>query len=277
MKLHSTRNLSSRRIFPGCLSVPILVLGLWLSSSPARLAAAPAAWRGQSGQVHALDAQIGRYLKQQFARHKSLRKVSVAVSDRVVTLSGTVPSYRDYLNANHIARQVQSVSGIVDHLQVAGTVVSDAHLRNTIAQRLTYSRLGEGQIFNGLSVQVRNGVVTLSGQVVDYPSRDTALDIVADTPGVRGVVDHIEVAPLSDFDNSIRMAAAQAIYGNPNLQRYAINPAHPIRILVKNGHVTLWGVVDSQLDKQLAYQAVMGLPNVMGVTNDLVVSNGGGK
>lgn len=275
MKLpHSTR--ISRRLLPGCLAFPSLLLVILLALPAMQLLAVPAsAGTTQGGQTHALDQSIAKYLQRQFASNNNLKDVQVSVSDRVVTLSGTVPDYRSLLNANDMARGVQSVNGVIDHLTVNAPQVEDAKLRNEIAQRLTYSRFGMGQIFNGIKVAVNNGVVTLSGQVVDYPSRDSAVSIASDTKGVRRVVDHIKVAPLSPFDNQIRYEAYRAIYNNPNLLRYAMNPAHTIRILVNNGHVTLWGVVNNKMDKQLAYQAVMGLPNVFSVKNDLVVAGGG--
>ena len=64
-----------------------------------------------------------------------------------------------------------------------------------------------------------------------------------------------------------------AIYGFPALQRYAIVPWRPIRISVQNGRVTLYGVVDSGMDKQLAYMRAMQVPNVFQVTDDLIVGN----
>ena len=274
----STQKFNSN-LNPGCLLLPGLVLAMLALVPAAGWGAARKEFRPAQNQssVHSLDEQITSYLNRQYAKHKHLQQVHATVSDRVVTLSGSVANYREFLNANDIARDVSSVSGVVDHLRINAPTVADTTLQNQIAQRLTYSRLGMGQIFNGIKIGVHNGVVKLSGQVVDYPSRDSAAAIAADTKGVKGVVDDIKVAPLSPFDNQIRFAAARAIYRNPALGRYATNPAHPIRILVNNGHVTLWGVVDSKMDKQLAYQAVMSLPNVLGVTNDLVVNNGGGK
>lgn len=222
---------------------------------------------------NALDQQIASYLTQQFSSHKNLSDIHVAVEDRVVSLSGSVPSYRAKLEAIHEARQVQSANGFVDHLRVLGPTVPDSQLQRDIASRLTYDRMGMGQAFNALTVDVQHGVVTLGGEVRDYPGRDSALDIAADTTGVKGVVDKIKVAPLSPMDDQIRYQAARAIYGNPTLLKYANDPAHPIRIVVNNGHVTLAGVVTSQLDKQVAGNAVRRLPGVFSVNNDLVVAH----
>jgi len=221
----------------------------------------------------ALDHQISSYLQQQFAGSKDLAQVHSRVEDRVVTLTGSVPSYRAKLQADHDARQVQSVNGVINQLSVAGPTVPDAQLQRELADRLTYDRIGMGQTFNALSLQVNHGVVTIGGEVRDYPDRDSAVDIVADTKGVKGLVDKIKVAPLSPMDDQIRLEAARAIYGNPSMVQYANNPAHPIRIAVANGHVTLEGVVNSQVDKSVAGNAVRSLPGVFSVKNNLVVAH----
>lgn len=251
-----------------------LACGLVLSLGLAAGAAPPAAPQQKAAATRALDAQIGRYLQDQYANKKNLADVHVSVSDRVVTLRGSVPDYRSYLEANHIARQVGSVDGIIDHLKVDAPHVPNRKLESEIATRLTYDRLGMGQIFNNLTLDVHDGVVTVGGSVHDYASRDSALDIIADTRGVKAVRDHIQVAPTSIFDDQIRVAVARAIYRNPTLRRYALNPAHPIRIVVDNGHVTLDGVVASQLDKTVAGHAAKAVPNVFSVKNNLIVAPG---
>ena len=267
--MKSTLIRKSRFSITAILAAALSLAGISALAAP--VASSARTFKPHSASLHALDAQISSFLNTKYAKHAHLRGVRARTSDRVVTLNGSVPDYRAFLEANHIARQVSSVNGVIDHIAVRAPYVPDASLQKTIDQRLVYSRLGMGQIFNGISTKVNHGVVTLSGQVVDYPSRDSALDIVDDTTGVKGVVDHVKVAPLSPFDNQIRFEAARAIYRNPELSKYALDPAHPIRILVNNGHVTLWGVVDSKMDKQLAFMAVNGLPNVFSVKNDLVV------
>lgn len=249
--------------FRGAISALVLLL--------AAVGVSAAAQNGAAQQNRALNAQIQTYLTQQFSKNK-LTNVRAHVEDQVATLTGTVPNYRDWLQARHLAQQVSSLNGVIMHVRVTSAPVPDAKLRDTIAQRLTYDRMGMGQIFNALTVEVKNDVVTVGGEVASYPDRDSALDIIADTKGVRGVVDHITVAPTSLFDDQIRYEAARRIYGNPALQRYRLNPAHPIRIVVNNGHITLEGVVASQVDKQVAGAAVSGIPGVFSVKNDLVVA-----
>ena len=71
----------------------------------------------------------------------------------------------------------------------------------------------------------------------------SALSLVENYPGVRDVIDNVEVAPVSPIDDRLRLAEARSIYGFPQLNKYAIDPAKPIRITVVNGNVTLSGVV----------------------------------
>jgi osmotically-inducible protein OsmY len=141
-----------------------------------------------------------------------------------------------------------------------------------LADKLRYDRVGYGIAFNALGLNVQNGVVTVAGDVRDYPARDSALSIIETTPGVKDVVDNINVLPTSPMDDDIRLRVARAIYGNTALSRYAIDPAKPIRIIVDNGHVTLYGVVDSQGDKQIAEMQARSVPNVFSVENKLVVA-----
>lgn len=219
----------------------------------------------------AMDQQIASFLHQQFAKDKDLSALHTSVEDRVVTLSGATPSYRAKLKALHSARQVDSANGVIDRIVVGGPTVPDAQLKQQIGDRLVYDRMGMGQTFNAIGVSVKNGFVTLDGNVRDYPDRDSAVDIAADTTGVKGLIDKIEVAPLSPMDDRIRMEAARRIYGNPSLLRYANNPAHTIRIVVVNGRVTLEGAVTSQVDKALAGNAVRSIPGVFSVTNNLQI------
>lgn len=233
-----------------------------------------AAQTPRQSQTQALDNSIESFLKNEFAKHPDMANIHATVDDRVVTLTGSVSDLRAKMQADQQARQVQSVNGVINKIEVNTVTVPDQQLEREIADRLVYDRIGMGQTFNSLNLKVHNGIVTVSGSVIDYPSRDSAVDIIVATRGVKGVVDDITVQPVSPMDDSIRLAAARAIYGNPQFIRYRNDPAHPIRIVVKNGHVTLDGVVDSQVDKSAAGAAVRSIPGVFGVKNDLVVSSG---
>jgi len=127
-------------------------------------------------------------------------------------------------------------------------------------------------VFDNLAYRVDpDGAVTLIGQVVRPTLKDDAGRVVKKIPGVTRVKNEIEVLPLSPDDERIRRAEFHAIYGDPALSRYALGAVPPIHIIVKNGHVTLVGVVANQMDKQLAYSRANGVPGVFSVTNDLRV------
>jgi osmotically-inducible protein OsmY len=115
-------------------------------------------------------------------------------------------------------------------------------------------------------------VVTLSGTVYWPPDKNAAIGLVANTPGVKDIVDNIQVAPVSPMDDQLRLQLARVIYGTPQLQKYAIDPAKPIRIMVVNGNVTLTGMVDDKMDRDIAGIKANTVPGVFKVVNDLQVA-----
>jgi osmotically-inducible protein OsmY len=104
------------------------------------------------------------------------------------------------------------------------------------------------------------------------PDKNAAIGLVANTPGVKDIVDNIQVAPVSPMDDQLRLQLARVIYGTPQLQKYAIDPAKPIRIMVVNGNVTLTGMVDDKMDRDIAGIKANTVPGVFKVVNDLQVA-----
>jgi len=129
-------------------------------------------------------------------------------------------------------------------------------------------------VFDNLEYRIEGTTVTLQGQVVRPSIKPDAENAVKHIEGVTNVVNNIEVLPPSPMDSQIRMATFRAIYSEPSLQRYGPNPVSSIHIVVKNGNVTLVGVVDNDTDKNLAYMRANGVPNVFSVTNNLQVVKG---
>jgi hyperosmotically inducible periplasmic protein len=126
-------------------------------------------------------------------------------------------------------------------------------------------------VFDNLAFKVEGYQVTLLGQVTRPTLKKDAENVVKQIEGVQKVVNQIEVLPPSSMDDGLRVRLYRAIYGYPALERYALPVIKPIRIIVKSGHVTLEGVVDSEGDKNLAYIQANGVPGIFSVTNNLRV------
>ena len=132
-------------------------------------------------------------------------------------------------------------------------------------------------VFDVIGFKVEGYDVTLTGKVTRPTLRDDAANAIKNIEGVEHVNNRIEVLPVSFFDDRIRRNVFRAVYGYGPLQRYSLPPIKPIRIIVEHGHVTLEGFVDSQFDKNVAGIRANGVPDAFSVTNNLVVTSGGGK
>ncbi|MGH9680923.1 MAG: BON domain-containing protein [Candidatus Acidiferrales bacterium] len=126
-------------------------------------------------------------------------------------------------------------------------------------------------VFDNIQFQVNGSTVTLSGQVLSEHSitKYDAQNDVERIPGVTKVINHIEVLPPSMFDNQIRREEFRTIFSQSDLGRYTMGAIPQVHIIVKNGHVTLEGVVMNQMDKTMAGIAANTVPNVFSVTNNL--------
>lgn len=217
------------------------------------------------------DQQIQQEVTKALQSKDKWKGITASTDDGIVTLQGTVKLLIDKLDAQKKVDHQDHVQGVRNHVEVEGNI-PDQQLQQQLADKLRYDRVGYGILFNALAVGVQNGVATISGSVHDYPSRDSALAVAETTPGVKEVVDNISVQPVSQMDDDLRIRVARAIYGNSQLSKYAMDPQKPIRIVVDNGHVSLYGVVDSQMDKQVAEMQAKSVPNVFSVDDHLMVA-----
>jgi hyperosmotically inducible protein len=126
-------------------------------------------------------------------------------------------------------------------------------------------------VFDNIAYKVDGGTVTLLGQVVRPSLKSDSENVVKHIEGVEKVDNQIEVLPPSPMDDGLRRRLYRAIYGYPALEKYALGVQKPIRIIVKNGHVTLEGVVDNDADKNFAGVRANGIPGIFSVTNNLQV------
>ena len=219
------------------------------------------------------DEQIQQAVSHKIHDAKKLQAVNSGVEDGIVTLTGTVNLYQDKLDAAKKIKKLANVTGVRNDIVVGGETVPDSRLEQKLAKKLAYDRVGYyDNTFNYLAIEVKDGVVTLSGDTMWDVPKDSALAIVAQTPGVKDIVSDVTVLPTSLFDDSLRARTARAIYRDSVLGRYAIDPVHPIRIVVDNGHVTLYGTVESTMDKNIAGIRASSVPGAFSVENKLVVN-----
>ena len=124
-------------------------------------------------------------------------------------------------------------------------------------------------VFDNLSFRVDGSTVTLLGHVTRPTLKSDAENVVKRIEGVEKVNNQIEVLPLSPNDDRIRRDVYLALLRRAQLQKYFMQAVPPIRIIVKNGNVTLEGVVANKGDLDVAKIAANGVSGVFSVTNNL--------
>ena len=164
-----------------------------------------------------------------------------------------------------------SISAIVALLMMFATSAfaqdrRDVRLADDVGRSITgYVRL---TVFDDINAAVENGMVVLTGKVTMPYKKDDLEKRIVKIDGVRSVRNDIGVLPVSQFDDELRYRVSRAIYGNPSFWNYAAMANPPIHIIVEGGHVTLAGVVNSNVERMLARSLATGLGE-LSVTNAL--------
>lgn len=218
------------------------------------------------------DNPLQSAVTQKLAAKSQYNNVKASVEDGIVTLTGTVDLYQRKLDAGKLARKTANSQGVRNLITVAGPNVPDPQLEEKLAKKLTYVREGYDSTFDYFAINVNDGVVRIEGQDRTGVGRDEAMADIALTPGVKDVIDNVSIEPVSEFDDAVRLRTLRAIYGDPVLSKYAIDPARPIRIVVANGHVTLYGSVNNAMDKNIAGLRANGVFGAFTVENKLQVT-----
>ena len=219
------------------------------------------------------DSDIQARVTQQLTKKQDFRNLQASTEDGIVTLSGSVDLYQQKLDAAKKVRKLDKVQGVRNLIAVSSSA-PDAELEAKLERKLHYDRIGYDNQFNFIEVSVKNGTTTLTGETRTDVGRDSALALAHYMPGVKDVVDNIKVSPVSGFDDRIRISAVRAIYRDPVLGRYASDPARPIRIVVDNGKLSLYGTVATAMDKQIAGIRANQVFGVFSVQNNLEVVKG---
>jgi hyperosmotically inducible protein len=163
------------------------------------------------------------------------------------------------------AYQVQGGQGSTQERQARAESRLQKEVRHVLVTQPFYT------VFDNLAYKIDGDRVSLLGQVVTPTLKTDAAKAVKSIEGVSAIDNQIEVLPVSPSDDQIRRAEFRAIYSAPGMEKYSIQAVPPIHIIVKNGHVTLVGVVANEMDKVLANARANTVSGVFSVTNDLKV------
>jgi osmotically-inducible protein OsmY len=251
------------------ISVLALAMGASVSTLPYAVAKGLPAQSDTNVQADVMNKALNK---------PGLKDVKATAHDGVVTLAGTVPLFDLKQEADKRTHKIKGVQNVTNDIEVAGPVLPDSAVEAKLVKAISYDRVGYGTTpFNAISVQVQDGTATLAGHAYGPVDAASALALAANTRGVKNVVNQVRVDPLSPMDDRSRLQLFRTIYGFPTLSKYAIDPAKPIRISVENGNVTLYGVVDSQMDKDVAGIRANSVPGIFKVTNDLKVAGSSEK
>ncbi len=199
-------------------------------------------------------------------------QVQVNFDNGTATLSGTVDSIGIKVDAERAARKVADVHQVVDNLQVhAEDVTPRQMLQEARHEILTYYAY---TIFDNIELGTQGNTLMVNGQVTQPYKKADMGNFLAHVKGVAQLENNLEVLPVSEFDDALRIQIARAIYGDPSFIYYGNQALPPIHILVKNGNVTLVGVVATQLDKAKAGMDALNAGTFFSFKNDLRVERG---
>jgi osmotically-inducible protein OsmY len=191
--------------------------------------------------------------------------IAVSVDDGVVTLRGTVGSFREKQEAKHDAELVYGVKDVKNELDVRILNEhrrSDAELRGAVLQAMMLDSL----VPSTIDAKLDNGVVTLTGKANWQYQRDEAESVAGNVLGVMGVLDEVElIAPgpaAHDVEHSIKKA----------MERNAKLDAESVDVESSNGTITLRGTVSSWADHDEAVGAAWAAPGVTKVKDHILVA-----
>jgi hyperosmotically inducible periplasmic protein len=248
-------------------NIPVVALAALLAVAPLAQASTTSAGR--------YDSQIQSSVAHKLDDKSDFQNVRSTVEDGIITLTGSVDSYKLKLDAEKQARKSdKQVKGVRNLIEVAGPALTDAELQKKLTSRISHDRVGYYDVaFNAVTVSVKDGVATLGGVTADYPAYNDALAIAQNTKGVKDVVNNIRVLPTSGFDDELRVRLYRAIYRDNVLSKYAMDPVRPIRIVVSGGNIALYGQVDSTMDRNIAGIRARQVFGGFSVENNLTLPN----
>ena len=215
------------------------------------------------------DAELTRNIQKQLSNlDYGSRRPVVSVSGGVVTITGTVASL--WLKEETINRtlKVGGIAQLVSEITIP-KAESDEKLAMEVIDKIQHYDLFT--VYDDFQGSVKNGVVHLRGAVTDEKKLDDVIERVAKIRGVQEIDNKVIVLPANQDDNRLRVTIANAIYSLTDFERYSLaNP--PIHVIVNRGHVTLVGIVRSEIEKRKAYEAARFVNGVLALDDRVVVA-----
>ncbi len=197
--------------------------------------------------------------------------VQVAYANGIATLTGSVDSIGVKMDAERAARKVDEVNQVVNNITVN---LGDTSVRSVLNQaRKSIILYPFYTIYDHIVLRYQTGDLTVDGQVTDPFKKSDIGNFLSHIPGVAELTNDLQVLPVSQYDNELRLVIARAIYDDPYFINYRNQPLPPIHIIVDNGNVTLYGVVNSPMDKQKAGNDARLAATFFSFKNDLRVEH----
>jgi osmotically-inducible protein OsmY len=212
------------------------------------------------------EAQLQAAVQKKVADQKlGASHLGVEVHGTVVMLSGTIPTLWQKERLIEAVRKMQGVTEVDSTLDIPPGE-GDLKLSQAVLKAIKeYPLIGVYDLVNG---NVNNGVVTLTGAVTEPKKNDDIVERVEKLRGVQKLDNRITVLPLSPLDERTRESIAQRIYSDPTFENYSASDP-PIHIIVANGHVTLVGIVQSEVERRKAESIARMSPNVFAVDDQI--------
>ena len=197
--------------------------------------------------------------------------VQVSLDNGVATLTGTVDCVGVKMDAERAARKVDDVTEVVNNITVHAEDVTPRQIGEQARKDIvTYPWF---TIFDWITLDVQGERLIVNGQVTQPYKKQDIGNFLAHVKGVAELENNLEVLPTSEYDDSLRMAIARAIYNDPYFIHYGNQALPPIHIIVKNGNVTLEGVVLNQLDRAKAEADARLAATFFNFTNNLQIES----
>lgn len=215
------------------------------------------------------DAELTRNIQKQISGlDYGSRRPVVSVSGGVVTITGTVASLWLKEETINRALKVTGIGQLVSELMIA-KAESDEKLAMEVVDKITHYDLFT--VYDDFQGSVKNGVVFLRGAVTEEKKLADIMERVAKIRGVQAIDNKVTVLPASQEDDRLRVTIARAIYSLTDFERYSMADP-PIHVVVNRGHVTLVGVVRSEIEKRKAFEAARFVNGVLALDDKVVVA-----